>query len=253
MGGIRLQSATVQPKGLQYDRRFMLVDENGVFLTQRIYPRLALFKLALVNDTIIVHFNGEFLTLPVRPQVNPSAETVQIWDDMVVAHEVDPALNGWFSMRLGVNCKLVYFPEENPRPVDPKYKVNDEHVSLADAYPFLVIGQSSLDDLNSRLQEQLPMNRFRPNFVVTGATPYAEDTWRNLTIGSNRFVGVKPCARCAVPTINQDTGAKGIEPTKTLATYRARENKIYFGQNLVALDHTQVAEGDAVQIESYVG
>jgi uncharacterized protein YcbX len=228
----------------------MLVDENGIFLTQRILPMMALFKISLIGDLLFVHFNNEFINIPVAPPDQPG-KTVQIWDDTVTAHEVGDTYNEWFSSRLNVNCKLVYFPESNPRPVDPKYKVNDEQVSLADAYPFLIIGQSSLDDLNGRLKEALPMNRFRPNFVFTGGTPFEEDTWRNFSIGSNRFIGIKPCARCAVPTINQETAEKGIEPTRTLATYRAWNNKIHFGQNLVALDHTQVYEGDVIRVESF--
>lgn len=250
LGGIRLKSAKVFPKGLQYDRRFMLVDENGIFMTQRILPTMALFKVSLIGDQLFIHFNNEFINVPVTPP-GQLGKTVQIWDDTVTAHEVGENFNEWFSSRLSLNCKLVYFPESNPRPVDPKYKVNDEHVSLADAYPFLIIGQSSLDDLNDRLKETLPMNRFRPNFVFTGGTPFEEDTWRNFSIGSNHFVGVKPCARCAVPTINQETAEKGIEPTRTLATYRAWNNKIYFGQNLVALDHTLVAEGDVIRVDSF--
>ena len=160
-------------------------------------------------------------------------------DDTLFANEVDGEYSQWFSNHLGIKCKLVFFSEENPRPVNPKYKVNNENVSFADAYPFLIIGQSSLDDLNSRLKESLPMNRFRPNLVFTGGEPYEEDHWRNFTIGSNRFVGVKLCDRCVLTTVNQDTVQKGAEPLKTLATYRQRDNKIYFGQNLVGAAHSR--------------
>jgi uncharacterized protein YcbX len=131
--------------------------------------------------------------------------------------------------------------------VDPRYKVNDEHVSFADAYPFLIIGQSSLDDLNSRLGQPLPINRFRPNFVFEGGEPYVEDNWRNLRIGDARFVGVKLSDRCVMTTVDQVTAEKGAEPLKTLATYRKWNNKIYFGQNLVSLDHDKlVAVGDHI-------
>jgi hypothetical protein len=146
-------------------------------------------------------------------------------------------------------CRLVYFPEENSRPVDPRYKVNGEQVSLADAYPFLIIGQSSFEDLNSKLQEPVPMNRFRPNFVFTGGKPFEEDTWRNFSIGSTRFVGVKPCDRCVLTTVNQETGQKGVEPLKTLTSYRKRDNKVYFGQNLVALDHKRIQIGDLITLQ----
>ena len=149
-----------------------------------------------------------------------------------------------------MQCRLVYFPEENGRPVDPLYNVNNEQVSLADAYPFLIIGQRSLDDLNSRLPQPLTINRFRPNLVFTGGEPYEEDTWRNISIGTTRFVGVKPCSRCFLTTVNPETGEKGIEPVRTLSTYRKRDNKIYFGQNLVALDHTEINVGDIITLKN---
>ena len=250
LGGISLPTAKVFEKGLQYDRRWMLVDEEGKFMTQRVHPRMALFKLSLDKDQLIVTHLKSVLRLSLERKTFSNPMQVTIWNDTVSACEVDPFYSKWFSDLLGITCKLVYFPEENARPVDPAFKVNDEHVSLADAYPFLIIGQSSLDDLNSRLKEQLPINRFRPNFVFTGGDPYEEDLWRNFTIGSTRFVGVKQCARCAIPTINQDTAEKGIEPLKTLATYRKRDNKIYFGQNLVTLDpHQNVSVGDIISLQ----
>ncbi|MFM8738753.1 MAG: MOSC domain-containing protein, partial [Cytophagales bacterium] len=111
------------------------------------------------------------------------------------------------------------------------------------------IGQSSLDDLNSRLQHHLPMNRFRPNLVFTGGQPYEEDNWRGFSIGKKRFVGVTPCARCVLTTIDQHTAMAGKEPLATLATYRKKENKIYFGQNVIALDYDEIFEGDEIIVE----
>ena len=249
LGGIRLSSAKVMEKGLKYDRRFMLMDEGGSFMTQRVFPKMALFKLSFSDEYLTVHHRNDTITFPVVPEVGKDSKPVQIWNDLVMANEVDPKYSTWFSERLDVKCKLVFFPEENPRRVDPEYKVNDENVSFADAYPLLIIGQASLDDLNTRLAEPLPMNRFRPNLVFTGGEPYEEETWRNFTVGSNRFVGVKPCARCVLTTVNQDTGEKGIEPLKTLATYRSRNNKIYFGQNLVALDAGEIHVGDSIALQ----
>jgi uncharacterized protein YcbX len=142
----------------------------------------------------------------------------------------------------------VAFPEDKPRRVDPLYSVNNENVSLADAYPFLIIGQSSLDDLNTKLADPVPMNRFRPNFVFAGerATPYLEDRWRELVIGKLRFVAVKKSDRCVLTTVNQATGEKGVEPLRTLSGYRKEGSKVYFGQNLVSLDTGEVSVGDAV-------
>lgn len=249
LGGITLPSARVLPKGLEHDRRFMLIEENGLFMTQRVYPQMALFKTFIAGDNLIITHQADTLSIPLRPTTTLSPRPVQIWDDLVMANEVDPAYSAWFAQRVDIPCKLVYFPEENPRAVDPRYKVNDEHVGLADAYPFLIIGQESLNDLNTRLDTPLPMNRFRPNLVFTGGQPYEEESWRQFTIGTNRFVGVKPCARCVLTTVDQETAQKGKEPLKTLATYRNFNNKIIFGQNAVALDHTLINLGDTLTIQ----
>jgi uncharacterized protein len=256
LGGIRQNNARVFEKGLQHDRRWMLVDENSTFMTQRTFPEMALFKLAINGDDLTITFknnNNERehpsiilnTNIPALGQVTSSV----IWNDIVQTVEVDSQISQWFSEKLQIPCKLVSFPELNPRPVDPQYKVNNEHVSLADAYPFLIIGQSSLDDLNGRLSSPVPMNRFRPNFVFSGGEPFEEDQWRNFRIGNNRFVGVKPCARCAVPTINQDTAERGIEPSFTLSTYRKKDNKIFFGQNAVVVDAGWVNVGDKITVE----
>ena len=146
------------------------------------------------------------------------------------------------------SCRLVYFPEVNQRPVDEKYRIENDQVSLADGYPYLIIGQSSLDDLNSKLTNPLPMNRFRPNFVFTGGKPFEEDNWRNFAIGKSRFAGVKPCGRCVLTTVNQETTERGTEPLATLATYRRTNNKIYFGQNLLALTCHDIYEGDTIEL-----
>jgi uncharacterized protein len=248
LGGIALTSARVLEKGLQYDRRWMLVDRDGVFLTQRIYPRMALLKVALDHEHIFItnKTNGEQLSFFVETVAVGDSIRATIWNDQVDVIEVDPMLSEWFSKQLDIDCRLVSFPENHPRPVDPKYKINDEHVSLADAYPFLIIGQSSFDDLNSRLSEEIKIERFRPNFVFTGGEPYEEDGWKNISIGDNRFVGVKNCARCVLITVDQDTAEKGVEPLQTLSKYRKSENKVLFGQNLVAIDFGNVAVGDQI-------
>jgi uncharacterized protein YcbX len=252
LGGIRLKHSSVLEKGLPYDRRWMLVDENGVFMTQRNNPTMALLKMSIANGALKIDHSRQSAghSISLQPAQLEPEERVQIWDDFVMAAEVSKESSAWFSEILGQKCKLVYFPEKNTRAVDPRYKINGEHVSLADAYPFLIIGQQSLNFLNSKLDQPIPMNRFRPNFVFTGGEPNEEDSWRNFTIGKNRFVGVKPCARCAVPTINQDTAEKGIEPTRTLATYRKQENKIMFGQNVLATDHNEIKEGDLITIHT---
>lgn len=252
LGGIRLTKATVLEKGLAYDRRWMLVDEDGKFLTQRVYPEMALFKLTINNEELIITHTQKLSkhSIPLKPLKANEFKEVTIWDDTVKAFEVSAESSSWFSEMLSIPCKLVHFPEENVRAVDPRYASNDENVSLADGYPFLIIGEASLADLNDKMESPLPMNRFRPNFVFSGGQPFEEDHWKEFTIGSNKFLGVKPCSRCVLTTVDQETAVKGIEPLRTLATYRKWDNKIYFGQNLLAIDHTFVQEGDRITLHT---
>jgi uncharacterized protein len=247
--GIRVPSANVQGKGLEYDRRFMLVDENNKFITLREFPNMALFDISMDGSTIRVRpqNNGRLSTLFINgkePRINPLKSI--IWDDEVEVFEVNPAYSKWFSEALGTNCKLVFFPEENKRRVDEEYVKQEHHVSLADGYPFLVIGLNSLRDLNERIGQELSMKRFRPNLIFEGGLPYEEDDWKNFRIGHVPFAGVKPCGRCAIPTIDPETGMKGIEPTRTLASYRNRNGKVYFGENVIALNDGEIKEGDEI-------
>lgn len=251
LGGIKLETASVRRKGLQYDRRWMLIDQRGVAMTQRVYPEMALFKVRIEKEEVLIDYKQSvqnissakfgIASLPSSPPL-----AAEVWDDHVQVHEVAPAVSEWFSHHLKTHCRLVVFPEKNPRPVDPRYSIPNEHVSLADAYPFLIIGQKSLDDLNSRLQHPVPMNRFRPNFVFTGGKAFMEDTWREVTIGNLRFAAVKKSDRCVLTTVNQDSGVRGVEPLKTLSTYRKLDNKVYFGENMVALDEGKVSVGDRI-------
>lgn len=248
LGGVRLTSAKVMPKGLRYDRRWMLIDEAGVFITQRVHSTMAFFKLFLSDDQFTIDYKDEQIHLPANAAVSSIPIKATIWDDTVEVFEVLGEYSQWFSLRLGIDCRLVYFPEVNQRLVDAKYRIEDDQVSLADGYPFLIIGQSSLDDLNSRMANPLPMNRFRPNLVFTGGAPYEEDNWRNFTIGKCRFAGVKLCSRCVLTTVNQETAKTGTEPLATLAAYRKTNNKIYFGQNLLALACYEIYEGDHIEL-----
>jgi len=139
-------------------------------------------------------------------------------------------------------------PESTERKADPRYAQHNENVSFADGFPYLVISQASLDDLNSRLAEPIEMRRFRPNFVISGTEAFAEDQWKHIAIGDSRFEVVKPCARCVLTTIDPETAEKGPEPLKTLATYRRNGNKILFGQNVTAQHFGELKVGDPVTI-----
>jgi uncharacterized protein len=248
LGGIQLSTVNVLAKGLDHDRRWMLINEQNKCMTQRDYPAMALFKLFFDGPGLVIRYEDQSMDLPFTYEKDPFPAT--IWNDQVSVYEVSRQHSEWFSLRLGVKCRLVAFPDENPRPVDPLYSIHNDHVSLADGYPLLIIGQRSLDDLNDRLEIPLPMNRFRPNIVFTGGKPYEEDTWKNFRIGQSRFAGVKLCARCVLTSVDQDKGIKtGVEPMATLATYRKEGNNVYFGQNLLVLDAYEVAVGDEIILE----
>ena len=251
MGGISLSSSLVMAKGLQYDRRYMLVDAGGVFMSQRKLPTLALFKVTLAAGGFQVTYGTDSILLPWLPEISNNGLEVSIWEDTVTAHPVSDDVNQWFSQRLGTACRLVWFPEENARAVDRQYAANGEQVALADGYPFLIIGQSSLQALNSRMAVPVPMNRFRPNFVFEGGAPFEEDGWREFSIGNNRFTGLKPCGRCVITTINQDTAQRGTEPLHTLSQFRKWGSSVQFGLNLVAVDFFKVNVGQKIEVSSF--
>ncbi len=249
LGGIALDQASVTDRGFRYDRRWMLIDENGLFISQREMPKMALMHLQIENDGIRVDYarkNSSF-KIPFEPSGNEYTE-VFIWEDRCRAQLVSKEADQWFSEMLELNCRLAYMPEESRRITDQRYAPAGSITSLADGYPFLLIGQSSLDDLNSRLPEPILMDRFRPNIVFTGGQPFQEDEMHAFSIGGITFHGVKLCARCLIITIDQATAGQGKEPLKTLAGYRSKNNKILFGQNLVAEGHGEIRIGDQLQV-----
>lgn len=249
LGGISLTTSSVSTKGLLWDRRWMLIDESGQFMTQRKLPVLAKFQVIGTKPPFVVQFNGQAQEIPIPEsgELNRAA----IWDDSVDTVEVSKELSEWFTQQLNQRCKLVYFPELNPRPVDANYAMNNEHVSLADAYPILAISEASLSELNSRLENPVPMIRFRPNLILKDTAPFEEDSWNVFTINNVKLAAVKPCARCVVPTIDPELLTMSKEPTKTLATYRSANNKIYFGQNVLVLESGNLTLGSSVNTESY--
>lgn len=237
LGGISLQSSMVDKRGLRYDRRWMLIDSNGRFLTQREHPQMALMNVSIVDEGLSVrHKQNNSIPKLLIPFDSDSINNVdvQIWNDNLNALHVSPKADKWFSDVLGFRCRLVYMPDDEKRFVESNFNSGDDIVSFADGYPFLIIGQQSLDDLNSRLKEKFPMNRFRPNFVFTGGTAYTEDDWKYFKIGKITFDAIKPCSRCVLTTTNQETGERGEEPLRTLSNYRKIDNKVMFGMNLIS-------------------
>jgi uncharacterized protein len=249
LGGISLQSSKVEERGLQYDRRWMLVDKNGMFLTQREHPQMALLQVNIKDEMLEVSHKVKpisNLQLPISDKQKSNHIVVNIWNDVVIAKHLNKEIDEWFSDALDFDCQLVKMSDDADRVTDKKYTPEQKQVSFADAYPFLIIGQESLNELNHRLKESLPMNRFRPNFVFNGGVPFIEDTWKDFMIGDLKFKAVKPCSRCVITTVNQDTAEKASEPLETLATFRKAGNKVMFGQNVIGFDAGVVQVGDVV-------
>lgn len=263
LGGISLNNSIVEKRGLQYDRRWLLVDEENKFLTQREFPKMAVISIEIADKGLQISAeNFENLFVPFQAEGN--TEKVQIWQSVCDAIPHERFINEWFSEVLSEKVRLVFMPDKSERQINQKFLKNGEIVSFADGYPFMILGEDSLADLNSKLENTLPMNRFRPNFVIKDSPAFAEDNWQKIKIGETVFRSTKPCARCVITTIEQTEGNfNGKEPLKTLATYRMAkdvfpnsltdldltENAVLFGQNLVAEDFDEeIKVGDKVEV-----
>jgi uncharacterized protein len=245
--GINLQQAELDSTGLKYDRRWMLVDSHGRFISQREIPELCLFQTNLLPNGFSISYQSQQIEIPFAVKTN-SGMKVRIWDDEVVALKAPEPINEWFSIQLNKTVLLVYMPEQTQRWVDNTYAQQQETVSFADGFPLLLIGESSLHLLQSKLTEPITMNRFRPNIVFSGGVPHCEDDWNSFSINQLTFKAVKPCARCVMITINPLTGQLGAEPLRALSTYRKRDHKVLFGQNIIAPVKGQIAVGMSIQV-----
>lgn len=272
--GISVDSALVEERGLQSDRRWMLTTPDGMFFTQREMPGMALISVWVEDGGLGAaadRFGDVFI--PFEPDKGDKQQ-VTIWQSVCEGVVYGAALNEWFSDVIGIKCQLVRMPDGSRRNVNPLFNMNDNIVSFADGYPLMLLGEASLDDLNLRIAEKeagtsaafrhLPMNRFRPNLVVSGSDAYAEDDWQRIRIGEAEFRGTKPCERCVITTVEQSKGEfAGKEPLKTLAAYRRAEmvmperfnalgvtkNAVIFGQNLIAESvGATVRVGDVVEV-----
>jgi hypothetical protein len=247
--GHDIEACAVERMGLKNDRRLMVVDQQGMFQTQREHARMALIKPILNAGMMTLCADGmDDLTIEVRE--HGQRMMVEIWDSTGVESidQGNPAAE-WLSDFLKMPTRLVRIADDYQRKVSPEYALqSDDQVGFADGFPLLIISQESLDELNSRLEQPIPMNRFRPNIVVSGTTPFAEDNWKQIRVGTVEMALVKPCARCNVPTINQDTALKGKEPNTTLATYRKINGKVMFGVNIIPITIGNLKVGDEVEI-----
>jgi uncharacterized protein len=289
--GFSVESAVVEKRGLQHDRRWMLTNRDGMFFTQREFPKMALIDVKVNSDSLVLS----------APETEPllvshgakkdfvGGQKVTVWGAVCDALLYPSEVNEWLSDYLETDCQLVYMPDDSFRDISEKFNQGGEIVSFADGYPVLVIGEASLADLNARLAgaagepprrrngdtppleggefvKSVPMNRFRPNIVVSGSEAFAEDRWSRIRVGDAIFRGTKPCARCVMTTVDQTRGEfDGKDPLKTLSEYRMAKDAIpdiyeslgmnptavLFGQNLVGESiSATIRVGDKVEVIS---
>lgn len=253
LGGISLEESAVTARGLKFDRRFMVINAQDEFVTQREVPKMATVWVEIENDAVILaaaDMNG--IAFPAEPPELPS-RMVRVWSSDVLAHTVSAEADAWLSHYLGFDARLVYMPDSSERRINPQHAKAGEVVSFADGYPLLIVAEASLADLNARIVKNggkaIAMNRFRPNLVIRGCEAYAEDRLGEIRIGEAIFRAAKPCTRCQVTTTDQASGElRGPEPLQTLATYRDSPDGVMFGMNLIPVNGATVRVGDAVTL-----
>ncbi len=246
--GISEQETQIGAFGLKNDRRWMVVDEQGIMLTQRKISKMCLIQPALVSDGVILKILSMH-ELYVKTPSNTKKIKVKVWADECTAFDAGDSAAKWLSDFLEIKCRLVYFPDDEFRQVDLNFSHVGDKTAFSDGFPLLLISQESLDDLNTRIATNvISMDRFRPNIVVKGASAFAEDEWKKIKIGDTTLRIVKPCSRCVIPSINIETAEREKEPLKTLVSYRKRDNKIYFGQNVIANSVGNIKVGMSVEL-----
>ncbi|MBC9715965.1 MOSC domain-containing protein [Streptomyces sp. TRM66268-LWL] len=253
--GFAPPSAVVEPWGLAGDRRWLLVDTDGRLVTQRGQRQLALVEPELTEDGVRFAAPGREALSVAVPEPEGTV-TVGVWQDKIEAVLAADEAHAWFSEYLQTDVRLVHLDDPaTRRPIDPEFARPGETVSFADAYPLLLTTLASLDALNSLIAQgdhadegPLPMNRFRPNVVIAGAAPWAEDDFRRIAIGEVVFRVAKPCGRCVVTTTNQLTAERGKEPLRTLARHRRFGDELVFGQNLIPETTGTLHVGDPVRL-----
>jgi len=258
--GIPVPVLQFDERGPIGDRRWMLIDPDAQFLSQRRIPRMALLHVALQEDALHVDAPGMPTLMVPRPAGGRDGEDTGerliagVWDDAVTVCRASADADRWFTAFLDQPCSLVTMPDDAIRLVDPTYAPTPRSVTLADAFPLLLLGAGSLDELNGRLAAKgvpaVGIDRFRPNIVVSGAAPHAEDGWHRLVGSGIALDIVKPCARCAIVTVDQERGVRVVEPLKTLETYRRRGSKVYFGQNALHDRPGRIVRGEDLDIVS---
>ncbi len=235
MGGISLTECELDRFGLKYDRRWMLVDKNGNFLTQRHHAKMCLFNIAIQDESLLITHKNDAkinLVVPFTPNMDTTLE-VKVWDDVCESQLVDTAIDQELSLIFGEEVHLVLMPDHIKRQVDKRYAPEGSTTAFSDGYPLLMISEASLELLNTKLEHAIEMRRFRPNLVIKGGYAHCEDQKGIWQIGQYKFQAVKPCSRCVVTTINPDTSNKSPEPLRTLSSYRKQDGKVMFGMNML--------------------
>ncbi len=248
LAGIEVSNWQVNKKGLLHDRKWMLIDSNNQFLSQRHIPKMALIHTQLTKTELILSnaLSGS-ISLPLNPQGGHDIIST-IWNDQCPSKTISQEADQWLSDFLEIECKLVYQADEVSRFVDPKYAATTDIVNFSDGFPFLITSEASLDSLNQAMDLPLPMQRFRPNLVISHCNSYAEDSWREISINNINFRLPKPCSRCAVPTINTDTAETNKEPLTTLSRIRKWNKKVFFGQNALHNNTGELSVNDKVNV-----
>ena len=249
---VNLDESRVEPWGLAGDRRWLLVDEDGRFISQREESSLARVVVSCGPDGIRVSAEGRTGLVIAEPPAGAALLKVRVWSSTLLAAAAGPAADAWFSAYLGRPARLVYLDDPTRRPVDPEFGRAGDVVSFADGYPLLLTSAGSLGELGGWLaaagEHPVPMTRFRPSVVVAGAPPWAEDRWRRVRIGAVPFRVAKPCGRCMVTTTDQVTGERGRQPLKMLGRRRRFGQQLVFGQNLIPDAGGVIRVGDSVEI-----
>jgi uncharacterized protein YcbX len=247
--GLELKAVRLDPLGALYDRRFMLVsEEDGKFLSQRELPRMALIEPKLGPTALGIGAPHMPPLKVAMTQRDAKRVRIKLWQQDGEAEDAGETAAAWFSQFLERACRLVRLPEGAAHRVDERYARSPAYYAFADGFPILLTTEASLADLNARLSSKVPMNRFRPNVVVRDTEAFAEDTWKRIRIGEVVLDVVKPCARCVIPGVDQITAQTAKEPMATLASYRSRDNKVYFGQNCIHLEPGSIRVGDDVEV-----
>lgn len=233
--------------GLSGDRRWVVTNPAGRFLTQREHARMALMHAKPGRESLQLSMGDSDIVVPI-PGPDARERLVQVWQDHARAQDAGDDAATWLSEQLDIPCRLFYMPDDSVRLVNGLYAQSGETVSFADGFPLLLISQASLDDLNSRLPAPVPMNRFRPNLVIAGCDPFAEDTWKRIRIGDMTFSVANACSRCVMPSIKQETAERDPHINRVLADYRRFGGEILFGQNLLYEGTGTLSQGASVEV-----